>query len=145
MDLKDLRLNTEHGIHGATAGAMWQAVVFGFGGLRLTDQGITATPRPRRTGSGYASSCLSAASRASSCSRIRRHLRVIGEKDDMAQNPVWVLVAYFDRPASVSILRRVWARGVRAVGALWRGARQLLHAMATSLALGTRRYGSCGW
>ena len=30
----------------------------------------------------------------------------------MAQNPVWVLVAHFDRPASVSILRfRVWARG----------------------------------
>jgi kojibiose phosphorylase len=45
IDLKDLRLNTEHGIHGATAGAVWQAVVFGFGGVRLTDQGITATPR----------------------------------------------------------------------------------------------------
>jgi kojibiose phosphorylase len=45
VDLNDLRLNTEHGIHGATAGAVWQAVVFGFGGLRLTDQGITATPR----------------------------------------------------------------------------------------------------
>jgi trehalose/maltose hydrolase-like predicted phosphorylase len=45
VDLKDLRLNTEHGIHGATAGGMWQAVVFGFGGVRLTDQGITAAPR----------------------------------------------------------------------------------------------------
>jgi kojibiose phosphorylase len=45
LDLKDLRLNTEHGIHGATAGALWQAIVFGFGGVRLTDQGITATPR----------------------------------------------------------------------------------------------------
>jgi kojibiose phosphorylase len=45
IDLQDLRLNTEHGIHGATAGAMWQAAVFGFGGLRLTDQGLTATPR----------------------------------------------------------------------------------------------------
>jgi kojibiose phosphorylase len=45
VDLKDLRLNTEHGIHGATAGSVWQAVVFGFGGLRLTDQGLTATPR----------------------------------------------------------------------------------------------------
>ena len=45
LDLQDLLLNTEHGIHGATAGAVWQAVVFGFGGLRLTDQGITATPR----------------------------------------------------------------------------------------------------
>jgi kojibiose phosphorylase len=45
VDLKDLRLNTEHGIHGATAGGVWQAVVFGFGGVRLTDQGLTATPR----------------------------------------------------------------------------------------------------
>jgi trehalose/maltose hydrolase-like predicted phosphorylase len=45
LDLNDLRLNTGHGIHGATAGAVWLAAVFGFGGLRLTDQGITATPR----------------------------------------------------------------------------------------------------
>jgi len=45
VDLKDLRLNTEHGIHGATAGSVWQAAVFGFGGLRLTDQGLTAAPR----------------------------------------------------------------------------------------------------
>lgn len=45
LDLKDLRRNTEHGIHGATAGAVWQAAVFGFGGVRLTDKGITATPR----------------------------------------------------------------------------------------------------
>jgi kojibiose phosphorylase len=45
LDLKDLRRNTEHGIHGATAGAVWQAAVFGFGGVRLTEQGITAVPR----------------------------------------------------------------------------------------------------
>ena len=45
VDLKDLRLNTEHGIHGATAGAMLQAAVFGFGGVRLTEQGLTAAPR----------------------------------------------------------------------------------------------------
>jgi kojibiose phosphorylase len=45
VDLKDLRLNTEHGIHGATAGAMVQAAVFGFGGVRLTEQGLTAAPR----------------------------------------------------------------------------------------------------
>jgi kojibiose phosphorylase len=45
VDLKDLRLNTEHGIHGATAGGVWQAVVFGFGGVRLTAQGITAAPQ----------------------------------------------------------------------------------------------------
>jgi kojibiose phosphorylase len=45
LDLNDLRLNTEHGIHGATAGAVWLAVIFGFAGLRLTDQGFTTTPR----------------------------------------------------------------------------------------------------
>src|SRR5207237_1290404 len=45
VDLQDLRLNTEHGIHGAAAGSVWQAAVFGFGGLRLTDQGVTAAPR----------------------------------------------------------------------------------------------------
>jgi trehalose/maltose hydrolase-like predicted phosphorylase len=45
VDLKDLRLNTEHGIHGATAGSVWQAAVFGFGGLRLTDKGVAAAPR----------------------------------------------------------------------------------------------------
>ena len=45
LDLNDLRLNTEHVIHGAAAGAAWLATVFGFGGLRLTDHGITATPR----------------------------------------------------------------------------------------------------
>jgi trehalose/maltose hydrolase-like predicted phosphorylase len=41
VNLKDLRLNTEHGIHGATAGSVWQAAVFSFGGLRLTDKGPT--------------------------------------------------------------------------------------------------------
>ena len=45
LDLKDLHLNTEHGIHGATAGSVWQAAVFGFGGLRLTAQGVTAAAR----------------------------------------------------------------------------------------------------
>lgn len=45
LDLKDLRLNTEHGIHGATAGAMWLALVFGFGGLQLTHQEFKTHPR----------------------------------------------------------------------------------------------------
>jgi kojibiose phosphorylase len=31
MNLKDLRLNTEHGVHGVTAGSVWQAAVFGLG------------------------------------------------------------------------------------------------------------------
>src|SRR5262249_41460441 len=42
VDLKDLRLNTEHGIHGATAGGGGQAAAVGLGGGRLMDQGITA-------------------------------------------------------------------------------------------------------
>ncbi len=44
-DLQDVRGNTHEGIHAATAGGVWQAVVFGFGGIRLTENGLTATPR----------------------------------------------------------------------------------------------------
>ena len=44
-DLQDVRGNAHEGIHAATAGGIWQAVVFGFGGIRLTDEGLTATPR----------------------------------------------------------------------------------------------------
>ncbi|MBF2075263.1 MAG: beta-phosphoglucomutase [Synechococcales cyanobacterium C42_A2020_086] len=39
VDLEDLRGNTAEGIHGACAGGVWQAVVFGFGGLHLTESG----------------------------------------------------------------------------------------------------------
>jgi kojibiose phosphorylase len=38
-DLKDVRGNAGDGIHAASAGGLWQAVVFGFAGLRLTDDG----------------------------------------------------------------------------------------------------------
>jgi len=34
-DLQDVRHNAGDGIHGASAGGLWQAAVFGFGGLRL--------------------------------------------------------------------------------------------------------------
>lgn len=44
-DLRDVRGNAGDGIHGASAGGAWQAVVFGFCGLRLTSQGWTTTPR----------------------------------------------------------------------------------------------------
>lgn len=44
-DLRDVRGNAGDGIHAASAGGTWQAVVFGFGGLRLTSQGWTANPR----------------------------------------------------------------------------------------------------
>jgi kojibiose phosphorylase len=43
-DLQDARRNTDEGIHAATAGGLWQAAVFGFGGLQLTPTGPTATP-----------------------------------------------------------------------------------------------------
>ncbi|MBL8095841.1 MAG: glycoside hydrolase family 65 protein [Anaerolineales bacterium] len=44
-DLRDVRGNAGDGIHGASAAGTWQAVVFGFGGLRITPEGWTVTPR----------------------------------------------------------------------------------------------------
>lgn len=44
-DLRDVRGNAGDGIHAASAGGMWQAVVFGFGGLRLTEAGWSIQPR----------------------------------------------------------------------------------------------------
>jgi beta-phosphoglucomutase len=45
VDLEDVRGNAADGIHGASAGGIWQAVTFGFGGLKLTQEGPTATPQ----------------------------------------------------------------------------------------------------
>ncbi|MEH1855624.1 MAG: beta-phosphoglucomutase [Nostoc sp.] len=44
VDLDDNRGNTTDGIHAASAGGVWQAVVFGFGGIQLQDNGPAATP-----------------------------------------------------------------------------------------------------
>ncbi|MDX9954999.1 MAG: glycoside hydrolase family 65 protein [Anaerolineae bacterium] len=44
-DLQDVRGNSHEGIHAATAGGVWQAVIFGFGGIRITEEGLTAAPR----------------------------------------------------------------------------------------------------
>jgi kojibiose phosphorylase len=44
-DLRDVRGNARDGIHGASAGGTWQAVVFGFGGLHLTPEGWSVKPR----------------------------------------------------------------------------------------------------
>ncbi len=44
VDLQNLRGNTPEGIHAACAGAVWQAAIFGFAGLRLTDNGFTVNP-----------------------------------------------------------------------------------------------------
>ncbi len=45
VDLEDLRGNAADGIHAASAGGVWQAVVFGFGGVRLTEGQPVASPR----------------------------------------------------------------------------------------------------
>jgi len=44
VDLEDSRGNTADGIHAASAGGVWQAVVFGFGGIQLKDSIPIATP-----------------------------------------------------------------------------------------------------
>ncbi len=43
-DLVDVRGNVRDGIHGASAGGLWQAVVFGFGGLAFGPQGPSTSP-----------------------------------------------------------------------------------------------------
>jgi kojibiose phosphorylase len=45
VDLHDLRGNTKDGIHGATAGGVWQSLVFGFAGLRVDEQGWSMNPQ----------------------------------------------------------------------------------------------------
>lgn len=44
VDLQNLRGNSPEGIHDACAGAVWQAVVFGFAGLRLDKDGPSTHP-----------------------------------------------------------------------------------------------------
>ena len=44
-DLRDVRGNAGDGIHAASAGGTWQAVIFGFGGLRVTPDRWTIQPR----------------------------------------------------------------------------------------------------
>jgi beta-phosphoglucomutase len=44
-DLGDIRGNTADGIHGASAGGLWQALVFGFGGVRFEGDEIVTEPR----------------------------------------------------------------------------------------------------
>lgn len=45
VDMEDVRGNAAEGIHAASAGGVWQALVFGFAGLRLTAEGCTLNPR----------------------------------------------------------------------------------------------------
>lgn len=44
VDLEDVRGNAADGIHGASAGGIWQAVVFGFGGFQIVENEPVANP-----------------------------------------------------------------------------------------------------
>jgi beta-phosphoglucomutase len=44
-DLGDVRGNAADGIHGASAGGLWQALVFGFGGVRFSGDEVLTAPR----------------------------------------------------------------------------------------------------
>ena len=44
-DLLNVRGNAHDGIHAASAGGLWEAVVFGFAGLRLTEDGPVFNPQ----------------------------------------------------------------------------------------------------
>jgi kojibiose phosphorylase len=44
VDLENLRGNTPEGIHDACSGAVWQAAIFGFAGLRVTDDDYITNP-----------------------------------------------------------------------------------------------------
>jgi beta-phosphoglucomutase len=45
VDLADIRGNTEHGAHAASAGALWQAVVFGFAGTTFAGADVRTAPQ----------------------------------------------------------------------------------------------------
>lgn len=45
VDLADVRGNAHEGIHAASTGGVWQAIVFGFGGVRFTPNGPIATAK----------------------------------------------------------------------------------------------------
>jgi trehalose/maltose hydrolase-like predicted phosphorylase len=44
MDLDDLTQTTLEGLHLATMGGLWQAIVFGFLGVRVTDDALVVDP-----------------------------------------------------------------------------------------------------
>ncbi|MBD2356558.1 beta-phosphoglucomutase [Tolypothrix sp. FACHB-123] len=45
VDLEDVRGNNNDGIHGASAGGIWQTVIFGFGGIQMTENVPVAHPQ----------------------------------------------------------------------------------------------------
>jgi alpha,alpha-trehalose phosphorylase len=52
MDLADVAGNTADGVHVASSGGVWMAAVYGFGGLRDSDGGLSFDPRLPRTWDG---------------------------------------------------------------------------------------------
>ena len=52
MDLADVAGNTADGVHVASAGGVWMAVIYGFGGLRDSDGTLAFDPRLPRTWDG---------------------------------------------------------------------------------------------
>ena len=44
VDLEDTRRNAKEGVHAASAGGVWQALVFGFAGVRISDNHPHANP-----------------------------------------------------------------------------------------------------
>ncbi|MEW6676224.1 MAG: glycosyl hydrolase family 65 protein [Nitrospirota bacterium] len=44
-DINNIYGNTDTGIHAASLGGTWQAVVFGFGGIKMNEDGLSINPR----------------------------------------------------------------------------------------------------
>ena len=49
MDISNLYNNTREGIHGASLGGTWQAVIFGFAGISITREKLCINPRMPRS------------------------------------------------------------------------------------------------
>ncbi len=49
VDLENTRLNAADGIHAASCGSIWQAVIFGFAGIQFTKNGPVAKPNLPRS------------------------------------------------------------------------------------------------
>ncbi len=58
VDLENLRGNTPEGIHTACCGAVWQAAIFGFAGLHLTEQGYAINPHLPNKWTRLAFTCI---------------------------------------------------------------------------------------
>jgi alpha,alpha-trehalose phosphorylase len=59
MDLADVAGNVVDGVHVASVGGVWMALVYGFGGLRDFDGSCRSTPAATTPGTGSPSTCAS--------------------------------------------------------------------------------------